>query len=189
MMEIKKIVAQNLLELRKANNLTQAELAGKLNYSDKSVSKWENGESLPDIDTLCALADMYGVTLDFLTHEGTADHKAKFIKKDEDTSNKIIITSLMVTVVWIIAAAIFVYIMLNSHIMAWMAFVWAVPASMLLVTALVRKWFDPKAKYWTLSVFLWTALLAVCLQLIKFNVWPILIVGIPIQVSIVLSPR
>ena len=52
---IKNIVAKNLIELRKSRNLTQSELAEMLNYSDKTISKWENGDSLPDISVLAAL--------------------------------------------------------------------------------------------------------------------------------------
>ena len=46
------IIAKNLSELRRKNKLTQLEVAEKLNYSDKAVSKWEQGESLPGIEVL-----------------------------------------------------------------------------------------------------------------------------------------
>ena len=47
--ELKKIVTENLIYYRKINKLTQLQLAEKLNYSDKAISKWERGESLPDL--------------------------------------------------------------------------------------------------------------------------------------------
>ena len=50
------IVSKNLSDLRKRNGLTQAELAEKLNYSDKAVSKWEKGESLPGVEVLYKLS-------------------------------------------------------------------------------------------------------------------------------------
>ena len=46
---LKTIIAKNIVLLRTGERLTQAELAERLNYSDKAVSKWERGESLPDI--------------------------------------------------------------------------------------------------------------------------------------------
>ena len=46
--------------------MTQAELAERLNYSDKAISKWERAESIPDIYILKRLADMFGVTVDWL---------------------------------------------------------------------------------------------------------------------------
>lgn len=64
--ELKSIVAENLKALRTSAGLTQGELANRLNYSDKAVSKWERGESLPDVQVLKQLADMYGVGVDYL---------------------------------------------------------------------------------------------------------------------------
>ena len=66
MEEVKDIVAKNIHELRKKNNMTQLELAEKLNYSDKTVSKWEKGENSPDITVLVEIANIFGVSLDYL---------------------------------------------------------------------------------------------------------------------------
>ena len=74
------IIAKNLSELRRKNKLTQLEVAEKLNYSDKAVSKWEQGESLPGIEVLYKLAKLYGVSMDYqlvngnlmVTAQGTA---------------------------------------------------------------------------------------------------------------------
>lgn len=66
MEEVKNIVAKNIYELRKKNNMTQLELAEKLNYSDKTVSKWEKGENSPDITVLVEIANIFGVSLDYL---------------------------------------------------------------------------------------------------------------------------
>ena len=51
-MELKQIIAKNIAKVRRAAGLTQLQLAEKLNYSDKAVSKWESGASLPDIVVL-----------------------------------------------------------------------------------------------------------------------------------------
>ena len=56
-------LAANLVRFRKAAGLTQLELAEKLMYSNKTVSKWERGESVPDIFTLKSIAEIYGVTV------------------------------------------------------------------------------------------------------------------------------
>ena len=70
--ELKKIIAKNLVTYRKQAHLTQAELAEKLGYSDKNVSKWERAEGVPDVLVLHQLAELYGVTVnDFLV-----DHTA-----------------------------------------------------------------------------------------------------------------
>ena len=58
MEELKNIIASNIATLRKKNGMTQAELAEKLCYSDKAISKWERGESIPDVIVLKQVADM-----------------------------------------------------------------------------------------------------------------------------------
>ena len=63
MNEIKKLIGKNLTELRKKQKLTQAELATKLNYSDKAISKWEHGDALPSIENLMEICNFYGITL------------------------------------------------------------------------------------------------------------------------------
>lgn len=61
MENVKEIIARNLTELRKSHKMTQSALAEKLNYSDKAISRWEHAETLPDIETLCRICDIYGV--------------------------------------------------------------------------------------------------------------------------------
>ncbi|MCM1160794.1 MAG: helix-turn-helix domain-containing protein [Roseburia sp.] len=56
----------NLMELRKLNNMTQEELAGRIGVSRQTLSKWETGDSLPDIEMSRAIAQLFGVTLDDL---------------------------------------------------------------------------------------------------------------------------
>lgn len=75
--DLKIIFAQNLIALRKQTKLTQAELAEKINYSDKAVSKWERGESIPDVSVLMTLAKLFGVTIDFLVTKHDNEEIAK----------------------------------------------------------------------------------------------------------------
>ena len=78
---IKANIAKNIIELRKKNNWTQAELADKLNYSDKAVSKWERAEAVPDIETLHALAELFGVTVDYFLYYGKQVQQAYVVPK------------------------------------------------------------------------------------------------------------
>ena len=64
MNDIKDTIAKNLTELRTRAGFTQLQLAEKLNYSDKAVSKWERGEAVPDLRVLVKLSEIYGVTVD-----------------------------------------------------------------------------------------------------------------------------
>ena len=90
-MELKKIIGKNITNLRKSRRLTQLELANELNYSDKAISKWENGDSLPDIETLQNVAKYFDVTLDFLVSEDHEDENGKFILPKHNLGNKLII--------------------------------------------------------------------------------------------------
>ena len=58
--------ADNLIELRKLNNLSQEDIAEKIGVSRQTLSKYETGESLPDIERCKQLADLFGVTIDDL---------------------------------------------------------------------------------------------------------------------------
>ena len=64
--DVKLIISKNIIKYRKKMGLTQLELAEKLNYSDKTLSKWERGESMPDIVTLKQLADIFMISVDVL---------------------------------------------------------------------------------------------------------------------------
>ena len=79
MQDLKFIIAKNIQKLRQEKGMTQLELAEKLNYSDKTVSKWERGESLPDIVVLKSVADIFQVTLDYLVEE---EHDGKPVTRE-----------------------------------------------------------------------------------------------------------
>lgn len=63
------MISTNLQMLRKINKYTQEEVAEKINVSRQAVAKWENGDSLPDIDNCVALARLYDITLDNLVND------------------------------------------------------------------------------------------------------------------------
>lgn len=94
--DLRRVLAENISELRKSNNLTQAEFAERLNYSDKAVSKWERGDSLPDVIVLKTIADMYGVGLDDMLREDGVRHVVSpdEVLRDEQLTQKILITAL-----------------------------------------------------------------------------------------------
>ena len=91
MEDIKSIVAKNITELRLLNNMTQMELAEKLNYSDKTISKWERAESSPDIAVLVDIADLFGVSLDYLVRTENIEETVKENKQKETKYNRRVI--------------------------------------------------------------------------------------------------
>ena len=64
--EFRLIVASNIIRLRSNAGMTQAELGSALNYSDKSISKWERGEGLPDAYVLKSMAELFNVPVDYI---------------------------------------------------------------------------------------------------------------------------
>ena len=108
-MELKDIIAQNIIELRKQNKLTQAELAEKLNYTDKAISKWERGESIPEISTLKRIAEIFNCTVDVLLTENATKELKKYALPRNIIINQRIIAAAASMVVWCIATIAFLY--------------------------------------------------------------------------------
>ena len=79
MEELKKIIAKNLVTYRKQAHLTQAELAEKVGYSDKNVSKWERAEGVPDVLVLHQLAELYGVTVNDFFVDHTVEQSSQVV--------------------------------------------------------------------------------------------------------------
>ena len=130
--DLKQIVAANITDLRKKNNITQAELAQRLNYTDKAVSKWERGESLPDVAVLKQIADIFAVKIDYLV---TAEHPDKASEPPAVNRRRLrnhrLIAGMSIVLVWLIATFVFVNIqlVLPNLVHQWLAFVFAVPVS------------------------------------------------------------
>ncbi|MBE6941620.1 MAG: helix-turn-helix transcriptional regulator [Ruminococcaceae bacterium] len=192
-------IGTNISNLRKRQGLTQAGLAEKVNYSDKAVSKWERGESVPDILTLVSLAEVLGVTVDDLLQDPDAlpehtgavqqamDHVVQKTLKRK--ANKRIIVYLSSLLVWFVA--LFMYVVLSSAGIAksWLAFFFAVPADAIVVLSLRSAWRDFRSNQTLISVIVWGCLLSVYMTLLvlwNVNVWRIFLLGIPGQLAIFL---
>ncbi|MCQ2802779.1 MAG: helix-turn-helix transcriptional regulator [Bacilli bacterium] len=189
------IIAKNLLYLRKKSSLTQSEFGQKFNYSDKTVSKWELGTIVPNIETLKEIADFYGVTVDYLIseHESSEDFDSIQIR-DTDKRNKAIIMALAVLAIFCIATTIYVWAYFRLKTIDvernkyWNAFLFAVPISSLLLTFFSQKWFKKSSLPLIFSsLALWSTLLAFFILYIFENYyWFIFIIGVPIEAGFVL---
>lgn len=188
MKELKDIIADNLINLRKSSKLTQLELADKLNYSDKAISKWERGDSMPDIFLFKQLADMYGVSVDYLMTEHTEDEVKQHKKKETKLNNKLIITLLSTLVVWICATIVYVNLNILNNINYWMVWLWAVPASSIVLLVFSSIWSHKIHVLTCISVLVWSILTCSYIQLIllNINIWTIFLLGVPLQIAILL---
>lgn len=189
MAEIKDVFAKNLLELRKSNSLTQMELASKLNYSDKSVSKWERGDAVPDIEALANLAAFFGITVDYLITEHDGEIAAPLQKERKLKGNRLTIALLAMSAVWIISTIIYVQLLLWAHVNYWNVFVWSVPASCIVLIVFNAIWGRRRFSFVLTSILVWSLITAIYLEAIKYNMWVLYFIGIPLQISIILTSR
>lgn len=187
MNNIKSIVAKNITELRQKKGMTQLELAERLNYSDKAVSKWERAESMPDISVLVEIADMFGVTLDYLVREEHEQPKPKKQKKKKNYNRKFVAV-LSVLTVWLVASIAFVAISIatSGAAIQWLMLVYAVPVSMIVWLIFNSIWFDIRKNYLIISILVWSLLAALHLSFLPagVNLWQLYLLGIPGQIII-----
>ena len=190
MEDIKPIIAKNITALRQGAKLTQIELAERLNYSDKAVSKWERAESIPDITVLKAIADMFQVPLDYLVRENP---ELPVVPEEPEQApskkrNHKVITALSILLVWFVAAVVFVIldIALPNTKLHYLAFAFAVPVSMIVWLVMNSIWFIRRHNYLIISLLMWTTLVSVVLTLalVGHSVWKLMILGVFGQVII-----
>ena len=184
--ELEAIVSNNLTVLRKRRGWTQAELAEKIHYSDKSVSKWERGEALPDLKVLKTLSELYGVTVDCFLTEGAAEDPAPYMAPASKLRYQIWVTLLAVCIVWLGATVFFVYSVLYADRGYWTAFIWAIPTSALVIAVFDRRYFRGRLTFPVASVFLWGLITSIFLQWLEYGMWALFIIGAPAQIGLVL---
>lgn len=188
---IKQIVAKNITDLRRSTGMTQLELAEKLNYSDKAVSKWERGESLPDVSVLKQIADLFSVTMDYLVSSDHKDHtRERTIYAGRELRNRRIIAGISILLVWLAVTMAFVIIDLvqGTAVRNGVIFLYGIPASMVVLLVFNSLWFNPRWNFLIVSALMWSLLLCIhiSLLLLGFNIWIIYILGIPGQAIILL---
>lgn len=188
--ELRLTIAKNIASLRKAAGLTQAEFAGRLNYTDKAVSKWERGESLPDIAVLKGISDMFGVQVDYLLHaeHDKADIEHSVLIKRRNT-NRLIITLLSATLVWLIATIAFVVLVwfpVDPGKFLWMSYVYAIPVTFIILLVFNSIWGRRAWSFAIISLLVWSILLSIYLSYSHSESWIIFSLGIPAQLIIIL---
>ena len=182
--EIRQNIATNISAMRNAAGLTQAQFAEKLNYTDKAISKWERGESVPDIAVLWQIADMFGVTVDWLisdhgSSEATPDAEAVRAGKH----NRILISLLSSVGVWFIATIVFIVLQTIGADRVWLPFMWAAPATCIDLLVFNAIWGKYKFNFLFISLIIWTLIGSTFVTIANPALWYIFIFGIPLQVA------
>lgn len=177
--------ARNLSHYRKSLGLTQTELAERLNYSDKSISKWERGDGLPDLSVTAQLAEIFGLTVNDLL----ADKPRKRLMT---THNKIIITLLSIGIAWLIATVLFFLfeLILPNAYNWWLLYIYAVPTSAIVGIVFSCAWWKKIHIFASISTLIWSIALCIMLTVSAFvnepKIYLIFIVAAVLQALTVL---
>lgn len=198
--KLKKQIGANIAAYRKRAGLTQAILAEKLNYTDKAVSKWERGESCPDIPTVMAIADILGISVNELLCDPNAlpanaggrveQTMEKVVQKAlKRKANKRTILGLSSVLVWFVALLIYVIVSTVGIPHSWLAFLFAIPADCIVMLSLRSAWRDFRWNRALISGIMWGALASIFATLLviwNIDLSKIFLLGIPGQAAILL---
>ena len=197
--KLKNQIGVNISTYRKRIGWTQAELAERLNYSDKAVSKWERGESVPDVLILANIAEQMGITVNDLMADPNAlpeqtgavqQAMGRVVEKTlKRKADKNIILGLSSVLVWFVA--LFAYVLFSTLEIpkSWLAFFYAIPADAIVMLSLRSAWRDFRWNRILISTIMWGSILSIymtVLILCSFNAWKIFLLGIPGQAAILL---
>ena len=189
MEQLKDVFAGNLIALRTAAGMTQAQLAEKLNYSDKSVSKWERADALPDLTVAKAIADEFGVTVDYLltSHDAWTGKPVKLLYSPS------MITGVCIVGVWVLAILLFLVLHWALDRLIWLVFLIALPVSLITLLVLNSVW--RKERYHilvvsalVLSLFVLAGFVLHTYTPIK-DLWALVFLWVPTELVVLFSFR
>ena len=177
--ERKATIASNLIRLRLAAGMTQAELGEKLNYSDKSISKWERGDVTTDVFVLMQIADIFGVDVDYLLKPHNEIEPAIYNKPvQQATYTTNMITLVTILGIWTVALFVFVILWICGMVQ-WLVFVYAVPVSLVTLLVLNSVWNGGRRNRYIISALVVSIIATVYLTFYARNLWQLWLLAIP----------
>ena len=186
--DLKVITASNIIHLRTAKGMTQAELGELLNYSDKSVSKWERAEAVPDAYVLKKMSGIFGVSVDYLLSSHDSWERPESFKKEERNFHSNVITILVIFGIWTLAFLIYIIgWLLEAN--WWLLFVYAVPVSLITFLVLNSVWEQGKNNRHIIYALVASIFITVYITFRSYNPWQILLLLIPAELIVFLSFR
>lgn len=158
--ELKKKIGKSIAFYRQKSNMKQSDLAEKLNYSDKSISKWERGEGVPDILVLKKMGDLFGVTVNDFLYENPKNYTPERQKKH------IIIPLISMLLCWFVLSIIYILLQIItdyvhiSFLVPWLIYVWAVPLSAIILLVFSKIWWTRLSNAILISLLDWSLIAA-----------------------------
>ena len=184
--ELKLVVASNLIRLRSGAGMTQAELGAKLNYSDKTISKWERGEAIPDAYVLTQLAELFGVSVDnILSSHDSWQPLEEDLPEEEHSYSTNRIIAVAVIGVWTLALTAFVALWL-VHMIRWKIFAVALPVSILVYMVLICV-FNKRDHLQYVIAFFVLSLFVMLFLLLPGNPWQLFLIAVLAEIIVFLS--
>ena len=164
--KLKSIIANNITYFRKRSNLTQGKLAEMINYSDKSVSKWERGDGIPDITVLVKLAEIFEITVNDLVSEDKPEEKIIPARQ----RRHILLDIMSIILVWLVATVVFVglRVFLPDFPTAWISYILAIPVSAIVNLVFACIWWNHTVQFFSISFLVWTCALGIQMVFFKF---------------------
>ena len=187
--ELKLISASNIIRLRTQAGFTQAELGEKLNYSDKTISKWERGEAIPDAYVLTQMAEIFGVTVDYLLSTHDAWENPNEVEDQEQGISRYsanVIIAIAVLGVWTMALSVFVLLWLLGYIV-WQSFVVALPVSILTYMVLICVFNRRSHLQFVIAAFVLSMFVLLYFVLPLQKPWQLFLIAIPPIILVFLS--
>lgn len=186
--ELKLISASNIIKLRTGAGLTQAELGEKLNYSDKTISKWERGEAIPDAYVLTQMAEIFDVTVDYLlsSHDAWESPEQQESRQEEHRYSVNMIIAISVLGVWTMALTIFVLLWLFDIIL-WETFIVALPVSILTYMVLICVFRRRRHLQFVIAAFVLSLFILLYFTLPMQKPWQLFLIAIPAEIIVFLS--
>lgn len=155
--ELRRTVARNIGACRRQQGLTQSELAEKLHYTDKSISKWERGDGLPDVFVLTQLAALFSISVDDLLSETPPPARRG--------PRRVMVTVLSVGLAWLVASVAFLALRIFAPALArpWLAFCYGLAASCIILVVFTSLWWGLRECCLAVSLLIWSVALCVFL--------------------------
>jgi DNA-binding XRE family transcriptional regulator len=165
--------------------MTQSELAERINYSDKSISKWERAAGVPDIFVLKLLADLYGISVDDLLDEKTPESPPPVPNKN---APRFITFLLSAGIAWLTATVVFTGLKLFAPApdKAWLAFIFAVPVSSIIAVVFSYLWWRILVRIASVSTLVWSLAACIHLTVPMKNIYLIYVIAAVVQILILL---
>ena len=186
--ERKATIASNLIRLRLAAGMTQAEVGEKLNYSDKTISKWERGEVTTDVFVLMEIAALFDVSVDYLLKPHAEIEPIVYNKPQEPHYNTRAITAIAVLGVWTLAFLVFLVLWWSGYVM-WLLPVFAVPVSLIVLLVLQSVFHKGHGNRYIIAAIAVSLVTALYLTFLQNNPWQIFLLLIPISAIVFLAFR